>query len=94
MQESEQLAGEATVPDSVINRCQICKHGAGLSSCFKTVLNVLGQQNCLIHRSSPTSKSSLLSKEQWIDSGFDAGMDKPFEDLIEDTKQKDLTIAV
>ena len=27
---SQQLAGEATVPDSVISSCQIDKHGTGL----------------------------------------------------------------
>ena len=48
-QESEQLAVEATVPDSVISRCQIYKHGTGLSFCFKTVLDVLDPQNCLIY---------------------------------------------
>ena len=30
-QESEQLASEATVPDSAISRCQICKHGTSHS---------------------------------------------------------------
>ena len=47
-QESEQLSSEAMGPDCVINRCQIYKHGTGLSFYFKTALNVLGHQNCLI----------------------------------------------
>ena len=50
-QESEQLAGKSTVPESAISRCQIYNtntYGTGLSFCFKRVLNVLGQQNCLI----------------------------------------------
>ena len=83
-QESEQLVGEATVQDSVISRCQINKHGTSFSFCFKTVLNVLSQQNCLIPGWSPTLKSSLLNREQSVNNGFDTGVDKPFEDLIKD----------
>ena len=39
--ESEELTGDATVPGSVINRCQIYKHGTTLSFCLETVLNIL-----------------------------------------------------
>ena len=38
-QKSQHLAGEATVPDSVISRCQIDKHGTNLF-CLKRILNV------------------------------------------------------
>ena len=31
---------------------------------------------------------SLLSKKQWIYNWFNAGIDKPFEDLVEDPEQK------
>ena len=93
-QEFEQLAGEATVPDGVICRFQIYKHNADLIVCFKTVLNALDQQNCLINGWSPALKSNLLIKEQWIDNGYYTGMNKPFEDLIRDTKQRDQMIAL
>ena len=34
-QKSKQLAGETTVPDSVISSCQIDKHGTSLLFCLK-----------------------------------------------------------
>ena len=46
-QKSQQLAGEATVPDSVISSCQIDKHGTGLLFCLKRILNGLPKQNDL-----------------------------------------------
>ena len=33
-------------------------------------------------------------REQWIDNGFDTSVNKSFEDLINDTKQRDQTIVV
>ena len=44
-EKSQQLAGEATVPDSVMSSCQIDKHGTGLLFCLKRILNVLRKQN-------------------------------------------------
>ena len=46
---SQQLAGEAAVPDSVINRCQVGKHRTGLLFSLKRVLDILREQNCLVH---------------------------------------------
>ena len=40
-QKSQQLAGEATVPDSVTSCCQIDKYGTGLLSCLKRILSIL-----------------------------------------------------
>ena len=57
-QKSQQLAGEATVPDSVISNCQIYKHGTRLLFCLKRTLNVLRKQNDLIHARLFVSKSS------------------------------------
>ena len=48
-QKSRQLAGEATVPDSAISRCQVDKHGAGLLFGLKRVLDILREQNGLVH---------------------------------------------
>ena len=47
-QKSQQLAGEAMVPDSVTSFCQVDKHGTGLLS-FKRVLDILCKQNDLVH---------------------------------------------
>ena len=38
---SQQFAGEATVPDSVIGSCQVYKHSTGLLFCLETILDVL-----------------------------------------------------
>ena len=40
-QKSQQLAGEATVPDGIISSCQTNKHGTNLLFCIKRILNVL-----------------------------------------------------
>ena len=39
---SQQLAGKATVPDSVISSCQIDKYGTGLLFSLKRIFDVLG----------------------------------------------------
>ena len=53
MQQSKQLAGEASVTDDVrsINTAPAFFY-------FKTVLNVLGQQKCLIHVDLPRRNSA------------------------------------
>ena len=40
-EKSQQLAGEATMPDSVICSCQIYKHSTGLLFCLERILDVL-----------------------------------------------------
>ena len=47
-EKSQQLASEAAMPDSVISRCLVNKHGAGLLS-LKKVLDILFEQNGLVH---------------------------------------------
>ena len=74
-QKSQQLAGVATVPDSVISSCQIDKHGTGLLFCLKRILNVLRKQNDLVHRRLSLSKSSLFLWRQGVDYWFDTIVD-------------------
>ena len=46
---SQQLAGKAAVPDSVIRRCHVDKHGTGFLFSLKRVLDILSEQNDLVH---------------------------------------------
>ena len=48
-QKSQQLAGEAMVPDSVKSFCQVHKYGTGLLLSFKRFLDILRKQNDLVH---------------------------------------------
>ena len=43
--EAQQLAGKATMPDSVLNRYQIDKYNTGLLLSLERIVNALGQQN-------------------------------------------------
>ena len=92
-QKLQQLAGEATVPDSVIGSCQVDKDGTGLFFCFKCILNALREQSDLIHGGSSTSKNHLFPWEQRVNKRFDAGVDKLLENLVGNTEQGDRTIA-
>ena len=49
IQKSQQLAGEATVPDSIISRCQVDKHGTGIFLSLKRALSILHELNNLVH---------------------------------------------
>jgi len=44
-QQSQQLAGEAAVPSSVVGCCEIDKHSSGLLFSGKAILDVLRQQD-------------------------------------------------
>ena len=65
-QKSKQLAGEATVPDSVIGSCQVDKHGTSLLFRFECILNVLRERSDLIHGGPSTSKARLFPREQRV----------------------------
>ena len=93
-QKSLQLAGKAAMPDSVISRCQVDKHGTGLLLSLKRVLDILRERNDLVHSRSAVSKSSLLPRELWTDNWFHTGMDKRLEDLVGNTKQRYWVIAL
>ena len=80
---SQQLAGEATVPDSVISSCQIDKQGTSLLFCLKRIFNVLPKQNDLIYGRLSVSKSNLFVWEQGVDYWFDAIADQSFENFFE-----------
>ena len=88
------LAGKAASPDSVISRCEVDKHGASLLLSLKRVLDILHEQNSLVHGLYLVSKSSLLPRELWIDNCFHTGIDKPLEDLVGDPKQRYWAIAL
>ena len=88
-QKSQQLAGEATVPDSVISSSQIDKHGTGLLFCLKRTLDVLHKQNDLIYGRLSVLKSSLFLWEQRVDYWFEAIVDQSFKDLIRDAEQRE-----
>ena len=92
-QKPQQLAGEATVSDSVIGSCQVDKDGTGLFFRFECILNALRQQSDLNHGGSSASKTRLFPWEQRVNKRFDAGVDKSLENLKGNTEQGDRTIA-
>ena len=65
-QKPQQLAGEATVPESVIGSCQVDKDGTGLLFRFECILNALREQSDLIHGGSSASKTRLFPWEQRV----------------------------
>ena len=71
-----QLAGEATVPDSVIGSCQVYKDGSGLLFRFECILNSLREQSDLIHGGSSASKTRLFPWEQRVNKRFNADVGK------------------
>ena len=93
-QKSQQLAGEATVPRSVISSCQIDKHGTGLLFCRKEILNALRKENDLIYGRLSVSKSSLFLWKQGAEYWFDTIVDQSFEDFIGDAEQINGTVAL
>ena len=48
-QQIQKLAGEVTVPYSIIGCCEVNKHSSGLLFRQKALLNVLSQQSDLIN---------------------------------------------
>ena len=82
-QKLQQLGGKSTVPNSVICRCQLDKYSTSLLN-LKNIIDILGQKNSLIHDWLPTSKPSLLFREQWINNLFKTSIDKALEDLVGD----------
>ena len=91
---SQQLAGEATVPDSVISSCQINNHDTSLLFCLKKILNVLRKQNDLLYGRLSVSKSSLFLWKQRVDYWFDTIVNQSFEDLVRDAEQGDVAVAM
>ena len=92
-QKPQQLAGEATVPDSVIGSCQVDKDGTGLLFRFECNLNALREQSDMIHDGPSTSKTRLFPWEQRVNKRFEAGVHKSLENLVGNTKQGDRMIA-
>ena len=92
-QKPQQLAGEVTLPDSVIGSCQVDKDSTGLLFRFECILNALREQSDLIHTESSASKTRLFPWEQRVSKRFDMGVDKLLENLVGNTKQGDRTIA-
>ena len=87
-QQLQQLAGEATVPYSVVGCCEFDKHSSSLLFSRKAIwLNVLCQQGDLVYCQPPVSKARLLSKEQWVDDWVDTSVDESLEDFKGDTQQ-------
>ena len=88
-QKPQQLAGEATVPDSVIGSCQVDKDGTGLFFRFECILDALRELSDLIHSGSSASKTRLFPWEQRVNKRFDAGVDKSLKNLVGNTEQGD-----
>ena len=61
--------------------CEVDKYDTGLLS-LKRDLDILREENGLVHNRSPVSKSNLLSRKLWIDNWFHTGMDKPLKNLV------------
>ena len=104
---SQELAGKATVPDSVTSSCQINKYGTGLllslkkSSMFFLSLNKSLKKSSKNpaeqldpHLTSRVETQSALSREKGINDWLNAGVDKPLEDLVGDTEQRYRSITV
>ena len=89
---SQQLADETMVPDRVISRCQIDKHGTGFLFCLERISNVMRKQNDLAHGRFAVYKSSLLLRKQEIGYWFDAIVDQSFEDLAGDAEHRDSAV--
>ena len=68
------------MPDSVISRCQIDKHGTGFLFRLEDVLDALREQSDLIHGELSALKTRLFQREQRVNKRFDAGVDKSLED--------------
>jgi len=85
-QQLQQLAGEATVPYSVVGCCEIDEHSSGLFFSRKAILDVLCQQGDLVYGRPPVSKARLLLWEQWIDDWFDTSVDECLKDFEGDTQ--------
>ena len=84
-QQSQHLAGEATVSYSVVGCCEIDKHSSGLLFSRKAILDVLCEQGDLVYGRLPVPKVHLLLWEQWVDNWFDTSVDESLEDFKEDT---------
>ena len=89
-QKSQQLSGEAAVPHSVMSRCQIDKHSTDLFLSFERVLDILCEQNGLVHVYLPCQNPACSPGS----CGLIIGKDKPFEDLVGDTKKRYRMIAL
>ena len=75
-QQSQQLAGEAEVPYSVLGCFEVDKHSSGLLFSRKAVFDVLCQQGDLIYGRPLVSESRLLLWEQWVGDCFDTSVDE------------------
>jgi len=80
-QQSQELAGEAVMPCSVVGCCEVHKLSSGLLFSRKAILDVLCQQGDLVCGRPPVSKSRLLLWEQWINDWFDTSADESLEDF-------------
>ena len=78
---------------TVVDSCQINEYGTSILFCLKRILDALRVQGDLIFIGVSTSISRLFLGERWVDEGLDAGIDKSLKVLIENTKQRDRTIA-
>jgi len=85
-QQSQQLAGEAAVPYSVVGCCEVDKHSSGLLFSRKAILDVLRQQGYLVYGRSPVPKTLPLPREQWVDDWVDTSVDESLEAFKGDTQ--------
>jgi len=79
--QSQQLAGEAAVPDSVVGCCEVDKHSSSLLFSRKAILGVLCQQGDPVYGRPPVSKARLLLWEKWVDDWFDTSIDESLEEF-------------
>jgi len=93
-QQSQELAGEASVPYSVVGCCEVDKHSSGLLFRREAILCVLRQQGDMIYGRFPVSKARLLMWEHWVDDWVDTSVDKSLEDFKGNTQQRYGTIAL
>ena len=94
MQQSQELAGEAAGPYSVVGCCEVDKYCSGPHFTRKAILDVLCQQGDLVYGRPPAWKAHLLSREQWVDDWFDTSVDESIEDFKGDTQQRYGTVAL
>ena len=82
-QQSQQLAGETTVPYGVVGCCEFDEHSSSFLFSRKAILDVLCQQGDLIYGRPLVSEARLLLWEHWVDDCFDTSVDEPLEDFEE-----------
>ena len=78
----QKLAGQATMPHSVIDCSEVHKDSTSLLLSGEAVLDFLSHQSDLIYSRSSVLEACLLTWEQEIDDRLDGVVNEPLEDHV------------